>query len=133
MRSVTVFSDLVGDGTRAVISADMEQNFWPDFAKKYPEITRGVVGSAESEQEFFQDIIRLYLTAFVMMYILLAIAFQSYSQPILLMMAIPFGFAGAVFVVGLDRQVRERADGPVLDLRDRRGGRCCDQRQPRPG
>ena len=97
MRSVTVFSDLVGDGTRAVNSADMEQNFWPDFAKKYPEITRGVVGSAESEQEFFQDIIRLYLTAFVMMYILLAIAFQSYSQPILLMMAIPFGFAGAVF------------------------------------
>ena len=97
MRSVTVFSDLVGDGTRAVISADMEQNFWPDFAKKYPEITRGVVGSAESEQEFFQDIVRLYLTAFVIMYILLAIAFQSYSQPILLMMAIPFGFAGAVF------------------------------------
>ena len=97
MRSVTVFSDLVGDGTRGIISADMEQNFWPEFAKKYPEITRGAVGSAESEQEFFQDIIRLYLTAFVLMYVLLAIAFQSYSQPLLLMMAIPFGFAGATF------------------------------------
>ena len=97
MRSVTVFADLVGDGTRGIISADMEQNFWPEFAKKYPQITRGAVGSAEAEQEFFQDIIRLYLTAFVLMYVLLAIAFQSYSQPILLMMAIPFGFAGAVF------------------------------------
>ena len=31
------------------------------------------------------------------MYILLAIAFQSYSQPLLLMLAIPFGYAGAVF------------------------------------
>ena len=97
MRSVTVFAELVGDGTRGVISSDMEQNFWPEFAKKYPEITRGAVGNAESEQEFFQDIVQLYMIAFVLMYILLAIAFQSYSQPILLMMAIPFGFAGAAF------------------------------------
>ncbi|WP_084420223.1 efflux RND transporter permease subunit [Henriciella litoralis] len=96
-RSVTIFADLVGDGTRATISEDMEQNFWPEFAKKYPEITRGVVGSAESEQEFFGDIIQLYIIAFVAMYILLAIAFQSYSQPLLLMVAIPFGFAGAAF------------------------------------
>ncbi|WP_300375806.1 efflux RND transporter permease subunit [Henriciella sp.] len=97
MRSVTVFADLVGDGTRGIITADMEQNFWPEFAKKYPQVTRGAVGEAESEQEFFQDIVRLYVIAFVLMYILLAIAFQSYSQPILLMMAIPFGFAGAAF------------------------------------
>ncbi|MEQ8558703.1 MAG: efflux RND transporter permease subunit [Henriciella sp.] len=97
MRSVTVFSELVGDGTRGIISSDMDQNFWPEFEKKYPEITRGAVGSAESEAEFFQDIVQLYMIAFVLMYILLAIAFQSYSQPLLLMMAIPFGFAGAAF------------------------------------
>ncbi|MCZ4297578.1 efflux RND transporter permease subunit [Henriciella marina] len=97
MRSVTVFADLVGDSTRATIFADMEQNFWPDFAKKYPTVTRGAVGDIESEQEFVQDITRLYIIAFVSMYILLAIAFQSYSQPLLLMLAIPFGYAGAVF------------------------------------
>lgn len=97
MRSVTVFADLVGDGTRNIISTDMEQNFWPEFAKKYPQITRGAVGEAESEAEFVGDIVRLYLIAFLAMYILLAIAFQSYSQPLLLMVAIPFGFAGAVF------------------------------------
>lgn len=97
MRSVTVFADLVGDGTRDIISSDMEQTFWPEFMKKYPEMTRGAVGSAESEAEFFSDIVSLYLIAFVGMYVLLAIAFQSYSQPVLLMMAIPFGFAGAVF------------------------------------
>ncbi|WP_084397670.1 efflux RND transporter permease subunit [Henriciella aquimarina] len=97
MRSVTVFADLVGDGARARITEDMEANFWPDFAKKYPQITRGAVGEAESDAEFFGDIVRLYLIAFVAMYILLAIAFQSYAQPLLLMIAIPFGFAGAAF------------------------------------
>ncbi len=97
MRSVTVFADLVGDGTRAQITSEMEQDFWPEFAKKYPQITRGAVGEAESEAEFLGDIVRLYMIAFVMMYILLAIAFQSYSQPLLLMVAIPFGFAGAAF------------------------------------
>ncbi|MEM5518686.1 efflux RND transporter permease subunit [Henriciella sp. AS95] len=96
-RSVTVFADLVGDGTRAQISQDMETNFWPEFAKKYPQITRGAIGEAQSEAEFFGDIIKLYLIAFVAMYILLAIAFQSYSQPLLLMVAIPFGYAGAAF------------------------------------
>ena len=97
MRSVTVFADLIGDGTRAQINEEMEADFWPEFAKKYPEITRGAVGEAESEAEFFGDIVRLYVIAFVAMYILLAIAFQSYSQPLLLMIAIPFGFAGAAF------------------------------------
>lgn len=97
MRSVTVRADLVGDGTRALISSDMEANFWPEFEKKYPEITRGAIGEAESEAEFLNDIVRLYLIAFVSMYILLAIAFQSYAQPLLLMIAIPFGFAGAAF------------------------------------
>lgn len=97
MRSVAVYADLVGDNARQTIAADMEQNFWPEFAKKYPTVSRGAIGDIESEQEFFASIGSLYVIAFISMYILLAIAFQSYSQPLLLMVAIPFGFAGAVF------------------------------------
>ena len=33
MRSVAVYADLVGDNARQTIAADMEQNFWPEFAK----------------------------------------------------------------------------------------------------
>ncbi|MFP3944241.1 MAG: efflux RND transporter permease subunit, partial [Alphaproteobacteria bacterium] len=39
----------------------------------------------------------LYIAAFLFMYALLAIAFNSYFLPLLIMTAIPFGFMGAVF------------------------------------
>ena len=38
----------------------------------------------------------LYLMAFFAMYTLLAVAFKSYAQPILILVAIPFAFIGAV-------------------------------------
>ncbi len=38
-----------------------------------------------------------YFIALFAMYALLAVAFRSYSQPILIMVAIPFAFVGAIF------------------------------------
>ena len=96
-RSVTVFADLHGEGARGLVTKDMNETFWPDFDRKYPDISRGAVGEAESSAEFFTTLIQLYLISMGFMYILLAIAFRSYSQPLLLMVAIPFAFAGAAF------------------------------------
>lgn len=95
-RSVMVRSELNGD-VRRDIMMDMEQNFWPQFEQKYPGVTRGAVGGAQGEQEFAMNLMWLNIGAFCVMYVLLAIAFKSYGQPILLMMAIPFAFAGATF------------------------------------
>jgi multidrug efflux pump subunit AcrB len=95
-RSVAVFAEINGDA-RQTINEDMDKNFWPGFEAKYPEIKRGQIGSAESEQELFAELIVLNLAALVFMYVLLAIAFKSYMQPMILMSAIPFAYAGAVF------------------------------------
>lgn len=96
IRSVAVFSEVSGDA-RGAIMADMEQNFWPRFEQRYPEIKRGSLGNIESDQEFLTSIFRLNVGAICLMYVVLAIAFKSYFQPILLMMALPFSFTGAVF------------------------------------
>ena len=51
------------------------------------------------------EFLALYGVAFFAMYMLLAIAFGSYWQPVLVMCAIPFGFMGAAFghfLFGLD-------------------------------
>ena len=96
VRSVAVFSELTGD-VRGEIEDDLKANFWPDFEQRYPDVVRGSLGSAESEGEFFGALLSLYGAAFLLMYVLLAIAFKSYFQPLLIMTAIPFGFAGAVF------------------------------------
>ncbi len=97
VRSVSVFAEIKGDGGRGYIMQDMDVNFWPDFEKQFPDVTRGSAGGYEEEQRFFSEVQRLILMALGAMYILLAIAFRSYAQPLLLMTAIPFAYAGAVF------------------------------------
>ncbi|MEO9968618.1 MAG: efflux RND transporter permease subunit [Hyphomonadaceae bacterium] len=95
-RSARVFAEVVGD-TRGQIMDDMRQNYWPGFADRFPTISRQRAGGFEEEQEFFQELALLAAGALLGMYILLAIAFKSYFQPLLLMTAIPFAYAGAVF------------------------------------
>ncbi|MEM6410296.1 MAG: efflux RND transporter permease subunit [Pseudomonadota bacterium] len=95
-RSVTVFAEVVGDA-RGQVMAAMDENFWPSFEEQYPDISYSKIGEFEQQQEFNAEIFRLFLIAIGSMYILLAVAFRSYAQPLLLMTAIPFAFAGAVY------------------------------------
>ena len=95
-RSVSVFADVLGDGGRGQVIADMDVNFWPDFEKQFPDIERGAAGGFEEEQRFFNELNMLAAGAIICMYIVLAIAFRSYSQPLLLMTAIPFAVTGAI-------------------------------------
>ncbi|MEM0986077.1 MAG: efflux RND transporter permease subunit [Pseudomonadota bacterium] len=95
-RSVTVRSELTGD-TRAQVMEDLEKNYWAGFESRFPDVTRGDVGGFEEEQRFFGEVVRFTWIALGAMYILLAVAFRSWSQPLLVMTAIPFAYAGAVF------------------------------------
>jgi len=95
-RSVSVFAEVKGDGGRGQVMADMNLNFWPDFEKQFPDIERGAAGGFEEEQRFFRELNMLAIGAIVCMYIVLAIAFRSYAQPLLLMTAIPFALTGAI-------------------------------------
>ena len=97
VRSVYVFAEVKGEGGRGQIMEDMEANFWPEFQKRFPDVTRGEAGGFEEENLFLQEIGRLSLIAVGAMYMLLAIAFRSYAQPLLLMMALPFAYCGALF------------------------------------
>ncbi|MGF1464013.1 MAG: efflux RND transporter permease subunit [Maricaulaceae bacterium] len=95
LRAVQVSAEVFGDG-RGQIMEDLEANFFPEFDRQFPEVTRGAIGEAEGQQEFLQEVTTLQIIMFGMMYALLAIAFRSYWQPILVMTAIPFALVGAV-------------------------------------
>ena len=64
--------------------------------KRYPGIIRGAVGQAEGEQRFIKEVMGLYLIAFFAMYTMLAVAFRSYWQPVLILLAMPYAFVGAI-------------------------------------
>jgi multidrug efflux pump subunit AcrB len=96
VRSVSVSAEVLGEGGRARIMEAMDKDFWPRFKQEFPDVSRGQAGGFEEEQEFFGEIQRLILIAIGAMYILLAIGFRSYAQPVLLMMALPFAYCGAI-------------------------------------
>jgi multidrug efflux pump subunit AcrB len=95
-RAARVSADLK-DSVRDEIMKDLEENFFPEWEKRYPGIDRGAVGQAEGEQRFIKEVMGLYLIAFFAMYTMLAVAFRSYWQPILILIAMPYAFIGAIF------------------------------------
>ncbi|MFC6977781.1 efflux RND transporter permease subunit [Microbulbifer taiwanensis] len=99
-RAARVMADLKDD-VRGDITKDLDENFFPEWEKRYPGISRGAVGQAEGEKRFVREVIGLYTMAFFAMYSLLAVAFRSYFQPILILIAIPFAFVGAIFGHGV--------------------------------
>jgi multidrug efflux pump subunit AcrB len=94
-RAARISADLK-ENVREDIMKDLDENFFPDWEKRYPGIDRGAVGQAEGEQRFIEEVIGLYLIAFFAMYTMLAVAFRSYWQPILILVAMPYAFVGAI-------------------------------------
>ena len=95
-RAARVSADLK-ENVRGDIMKDLEENFFEDWEKRYPGIVRGAVGQAEGEQRFIKEVMGLYFIAFFAMYTMLAVAFRSYWQPILILIAMPYAFVGAIF------------------------------------
>ena len=95
-RAARVSADLK-ENVRVDIMEDLDENFFPEWEKRYPGIVRGAVGQAEGEKRFIREVMGLYLIAFFAMYTMLAVAFRSYWQPILILVAMPFAFMGAIF------------------------------------
>ncbi len=95
-RRATIISADLKDDVRDQIMEDLDENFFPAWEQRFPGVQRGAIGQAEGQRRFVQEVVSLYATAFFAMYMLLAIAFRSYFQPVLIMVAIPFAFVGAV-------------------------------------
>ena len=90
--NATVEPESLGEINRAV-----RQDYLPELLAMYPGLTVLKGGSQEAEAEFFSEIAALYTIALFVIYALIAVAFRSYSLPLLIMTAMPFGFMGAVF------------------------------------
>jgi multidrug efflux pump subunit AcrB len=104
-RSAEVTAEMPDGVDRAAITKVFFDQFVPEWKKRHPNVTLAERGDSEAQSEFMKELNSYYIMAFVAMYMLIAISFGSYFQPILIMSAIPFGLMGAVFghfLLGLD-------------------------------
>lgn len=68
----------------------------PEMKKRFPSVDMYYSGEAEERAETESSMIEMFAIAMLIIYGLLAIPLKSYSQPIIIMMAIPFGVVGAL-------------------------------------
>ena len=82
----------------------LEKSVLPEMLAKYKGLRYAMEGAGREEQESLSDVMQGFVIALFLIYALLAIPFRSFSQPFIVMAAIPFGLVGALaghFIMGL--------------------------------
>jgi hydrophobic/amphiphilic exporter-1 (mainly G- bacteria), HAE1 family len=105
-RVITVISDLDEEKANAQkIVEDLKTGFLPDLAVRFPGVSYDLEGQARRTKESIDSLTKGFFFALMVMFLLLASQFRSYIQPVIIMIAIPFGLIGAVaghFIMGMD-------------------------------
>ena len=78
-----------------VIRENLRQNVLPEIESRY-NVQVDFQGRAQDQNTTLNDLKRGVLYAFILMYIILAWVFASYSKPLVVMAIIPFGLVGAI-------------------------------------
>jgi multidrug efflux pump subunit AcrB len=85
--------DKVTTKTKTLSFALEELNLAVDF----PQVSIITAGGAQESLDSLQDFLRAFVVAIIGIFLLLAILFNSYSQPMLVLAAVPFSLIGVVW------------------------------------
>jgi len=94
---VNVTASAEGAANPTEIMKELESSILVDQIAKYPGLRWKFEGEEERRQEALGGILDFLPIALFIMYALLAVPFKSYVQPIIVLLAIPFGLAGAIW------------------------------------
>lgn len=72
------------------IMAEIKEEVMPEILSKYPTVTPSFEGQNRERLKLFNSINAVGLTILLLIYIVIAFTFRSYSQPLLLLLLIPF-------------------------------------------
>lgn len=78
------------------IQKDLKQGYLDNLIAEYPDMNWAAAGKQKSIVAFMDILLKGYLIAVFVMYLMMAILFSSYSQPFLVLFAIPFGILGSL-------------------------------------
>ncbi len=96
-RTLNITADFdEGRGDVETVKRDLELNVLPELLAAHPEVTFSLEGEAREQRESFENLRFGVLLVLFGIYAMLAIAFRSYVQPLIVMLIIPFSVIGAI-------------------------------------
>ena len=78
------------------VTNQLAESLLPRIAERHPGLAYSLGGEQKERAESMRSLGRGFLLAILVIYALLAIPFGSYTKPLIVMAAIPFGIVGAV-------------------------------------
>jgi multidrug efflux pump subunit AcrB len=99
-RTITIEADLNQEITTSLeITDSLFSNF--NMEKDWPGMQLGLGGEVVETEESMAGLYRTMIIAVVAIYFLLVLLFNSFTQPFMVMVAIPFGIIGVIIAFGL--------------------------------
>ncbi len=95
-RTVTVTANVEPISQTSQIKTTLNTSVLPQLVKDHPGLSTRWSGMQEEFADSMSNMLSGFLMAMMAIYAMLAIPFRSYLQPIIVMIAIPFGVVGAV-------------------------------------
>jgi multidrug efflux pump subunit AcrB len=95
-RAVTVSAEVREGVASPVEVTALAKDFYAGIAQEYPGYRLDFRGEFQEFEEAFTNVGQLFLVGVILIYLILGGQFRSYLQPLLVMFAIPFAFAGAM-------------------------------------
>jgi multidrug efflux pump subunit AcrB len=96
-RTITVTADVNPRSESDLVLNSVLSETMPLLQKKYHGLQYGFEGRMADMKESMATLKNGFVLAMLVIYVLLAIPFRSYTQPLIVMSSIPFGILGAVF------------------------------------
>ena len=78
------------------INAELKATVLKQLMAEDPGLSLAFEGEDKERQESMQSLMKGFAMAMFMIFVMLAIPFRSYSQPLIIMAAIPFGIVGGI-------------------------------------
>mgnify|MGYP001491795125 FL=1 len=96
-RSISITADVdLSEANANEILAKFETEHIAPILLDYPSVNYSFEGEQREQRDTLSSLFKNFALALFVVYVLLAIPFKSYLQPLIIMSAIPFGFTGAV-------------------------------------
>jgi multidrug efflux pump subunit AcrB len=103
IRTTTVTADVDQEVTTPLaVVVPMLRNL--NLEENWPDMTVRAGGEAEESMKSLRNLAFTFIIAFVGIYFLLILLFNSFTQPFLVLVAIPFGIVGVIFALAIHGQ-----------------------------
>ncbi|MBI9079864.1 MAG: efflux RND transporter permease subunit [Pseudodesulfovibrio sp.] len=95
-RALSITADVIPRSQTTQVLDELLKQTMPELKTKHPGLSHAIQGKQGDMSEGTASLLSGLMLAMLVIYALLAIPFKSYSQPIIIMICIPFGAVGAI-------------------------------------